>query len=193
MFTQISARIFRWLAHFLVGGLCISLLSCTQSNQLSKQEKALLLTERNFSAFFPNLGKRKLGHFNKEKSYLDGITTLEYEVTVSEQLYLMNTVSLCKGKSDAIQTAFALRTGALIGVKMGDITSEEIALPEHLDDKLTLLLLKIKDAPVGNVWTYVHDNKIWFVILTGIYYENAQDFQQAYQSHLLKIQTYQKP
>ena len=176
----------------LLVSICTLMLSCSKSTELSKQEKSLLLTEQNFANDLPNIGHKKLGKYSKEFSYLEHSTTLDYEVTRNSTFYLMNTFSLSKNASDAIKTAFALRTGAIIGVKVGDITDEEIPLINQFGGKATLMLLKMDNQPVGNIFSYVYENKIWFVILTGLYFDNEQDFTHYFAAHLSKIKAFKQ-
>lgn len=192
MLNRINSYVAGRLTLLFLVSICTLMLSCSKTTQLSKQEKGLLFTEQNFARDLPNVGRKRMGKFSKELSYLERSTTLDYEVTLNSTFYLMNTFSLSKNASDALKTAFALRTGAVIGVKIGDITDEEIPLNNQFDGKATLLLLKMDNRPVGNVFTYVHENKTWFVILTGLYFDNEQNFTDYFASHISKIKAFKQ-
>ena len=150
----------------------------------------MLITEQDFIDFEISKNKKNHGKFNKQHTYIDHNTTLEYEATINENIYLLNTFSLEKSHTNAVTTAFSMRTGALIGLKLGDLANVEIPLKNQHHGKATLLLLKINKEPVGNVFTYVHDKKVWFAIFTGFYYDNAKDFEAVFAPQLEKIQAF---
>ena len=183
-FSQIYLRPFFWILAFVL------LVGCTQTDQLTSQEKSMLITEQDFIDFEISKNKKTHGKFNKQHTYIDHNTTLEYETTINETVYLLNTFSLEKNHTNAVATAFSMRTGALIGLKLGDMANEEIPLKNQYNGKATLLLLKINKEPVGNIFTYVHEKKVWFAIFTGFYYDKAKDFETVFAPQLEKIQAF---
>lgn len=183
----LSLRIFIYFA------LVACMLACTETNQLTTQEKSLLVTEQDFTDFEISKNKRPKGKFHKMFTYVDQVTTLEYEFDVNESTYLLNTLDITRNFSDAKVNAYAMRTGALIGIKMGDITNKEIPHKNQYGGEAKLLLLKSGKEPVGNVFTYVHENKTWFLLCTGFYYDNAKDFEAIFAPHIEKIRVFSKP
>ncbi len=183
---------FLHLRYLILLALATSMLACTETNQLTTQEKTLLVTEQDFTDFDISKSKRPKGKFHKMHTYLDQVTSLEYEYDVNESIYLLNTVDISRKASDAKINAYAMRTGALIGIKIGDISNKEIPLKNQYGGEAKLLLLRSGKEPVGNIFTYVHENKVWFLLCTGFYYDNAKDFEAIFAPHIEKIQAFSK-
>ena len=172
------------------------MLSCSKTNQLTQEEKSLLMTEQDFLDILTHLPRKKLGKYSKEHNYLDRSTTLDYEAEVSGQFYMTNSLASCASSLNATKLAYGLRTGALIGLKIGTESNKtsdlEIPLKNQFEGKATLTLLKMNNHSVGNVFTYIHENKVWFVIITGIYFDNERDFDDFFAGHINQIKTVTK-
>lgn len=166
----------KWLRLCLVFSLALCLQGCSKTAQLSAQEQSLLLTELDFAAIELAIEKAPAGVFLKEVNYLAHATDYTYEVTTKDSFYLHSTFSYEQSTIDAEISATAMRAGALIGLTVGEMKSQEIVLKNQLGGKAKLSLLLMGGKPAGNLFTFVYGNKSASLIFTGVYFDNEADF-----------------
>jgi len=177
----------KWLRLCLVFSLAFCLLGCSKTAQLSAQEQSLLLTELDFAAFELAIEKAPAGVFLKEVNYLAHATDYTYEVTTKDSFYLHSTFSDEQSAIDAKITATAMRTGALIGLTVGEMKNHEIVLKNQFGGNAKLSLLLMHGKPAGNLFTFAHGSKSASVIFTGVYFDNEADFSDFFTPYITHI------
>ena len=164
---------FHLRAAFFLLLAAIGLVACSVSEDLTESERALLLTEADLRREpTPALaGKyQKVSRIDKsrELSYV-------YEKEGSG-LYLSNTLTVDTSAANALVTEGAQKTGLMIGLRVNGVVEEPIAQSVKYGDRSSLTILKKDGRPMGNVFTAVAGKKVYVVIFSGIYFDDAAAF-----------------
>jgi hypothetical protein len=168
-----------------LGALLLSLAAiagCTRQEPMTEQEKALFPRGGELAAYgFSYRAPERYETFTKEIDF-DGARTLDYtfetpEKTDEHSLFLNVTITLDRKLSDALVTEGAQRAGALIGLHKEDIEERELPKGAGFGDSSKLSVLSLKGKPFGNLFTMRNGKTNYFVMLSGLYFDDEASWR----------------
>ena len=116
---------------------------------------------------------------------------LSFESEGSDWFYLYSGVSLYPRAGDALMTSYAETFGASFGLRDSGLVQQDLPLDTKLASRASLKLLTQDGEPVGNLFYATVGNKSMFTIFTGVYFEQAEDFEAFIAPKLLALREYQ--
>jgi hypothetical protein len=169
-----------WLAR---AGFCVLvavLASGCVGGTLAEEEKGHLLTVEDLAGFGVKAAEpERFGKFRKT-SYLDFSKDLEYEyeipdgVTVADPLYLSCTISLERSVADARSTYFLQEKTVTTVGKWRDLGIEEKKDFFRWGDAAKFALFVKNGKPVGNLFVGRKGKVVYFVCLSGVYFDDPK-------------------
>ncbi len=88
-------------------------------------------------------------------------------------------------------TSYAETFGASFGLHHSGLEQEDLLLETTLASRASLKLLTQDGEPVGNLFYATVGNKSMFTLFTGVYFEQAEDFEAFIAPKLLQLREYQ--
>lgn len=88
-------------------------------------------------------------------------------------------------------TSYAETFGASFGLHHSGLEQEDLLLETTLASRASLKLLTQDGEPVGNLFYATVGNKSMFTLFTGVYFEQAEDFEAFVAPKLLALREYQ--
>lgn len=170
--------------------LLISLLSlagCVDNEPPLAEERRLLLSGEDFA----NYEAPQEGRYQKLVTYATRTIDLNIESRSSDWFYLYSGVSLYPRAGDALMTSYAETFGASFGLRHSGLEQEDLPLETTLASRASLKLLTQDGEPVGNLFYATVGNKSMFTLFTGVYFEQAEDFEAFIAPKLLQLREYQ--
>ena len=170
--------------------LLISLLSlagCVDNEPPLAEERRLLLSGEDFA----NYEAPQEGRYQKLVTYATRTIDLNFESRSSDWFYLYSGVSLYPRAGDALMTSYAETFGASFGLHHSGLEQEDLPLETTLASRASLKLLTQDGEPVGNLFYATVGNKSMFTLFTGVYFEQAEDFEAFIAPKLLQLREYQ--
>lgn len=170
--------------------LLISLLSlagCVDNEPPLAEERRLLLSGEDFA----NYEAPQEGRYQKLVTYATRTIDLNFESRSSDWFYLYSGVSLYPRAGDALMTSYAETFGASFGLRHSGLEQEDLPLETTLASRASLKLLTQDGEPVGNLFYATVGNKSMFTLFTGVYFEQAEDFEAFIAPKLLQLREYQ--
>lgn len=175
------------MAVLCLGSLSL-LMSCTETHELSEQEKAALVTELDLMPP-EDLGVAPRGAFAKETDYLNQSTGMSYQTEAGEgPVYVYNTVSIERSFSNSLTNEFATKGGLMIGLKSEGIEEVPIRLTKQYGSRSSLSKLMKDGRAIGNAFNAVIGKKFVVLVFSGIYFESAEEFQQFIDGKMRRIE-----
>lgn len=151
----------------------LSLGGCFDNEAPLDEERRLLLSGADFAAYeAPSEGR-----YGKLVSYAARSIDLNFESTGSDWFYLYSGVSLYPRAGDALLTSYAETFGAEFALQRSGLEQRSLELEADLGTRASLKLLLQDGEPVGNLFYASVGNKSFFTIFTGVYFEEAEDFE----------------
>jgi hypothetical protein len=158
---------------------------CSKTDQLSSDEKALLLTVEDFAGvgikkynplhatFFK---KRNLYNRSQELNY-------EYEYDASADatpFYLRCIISLEKTKFDTDLTQSAFKLGLLIGFKKSGVKEKPLTGFPKYGDQSSMSLLEKDGKTIGNIFMMVSGSKSYFIVFSGLFIDDSKIWNKVF-------------
>jgi hypothetical protein len=118
--------------------------------------------------------------FSKTRQF-DGAYQLTCEFQAPEgerrRLFIYASVSVARNASDAALSEGAEKIGLLIGLRASGVEERELRMPAGGDASRLGVLVKGGEL-LGNVFTVRDGRKTYFLLLTGLYFEDAEDWKK---------------
>jgi hypothetical protein len=183
---------------FGIGVVLIALLlsgaaGCGSEEPLSEADKRLFLRAADLARYgFEYENAHSHETFSKTRQ-LDGAYQLTYEFQTPEgerrPLYIYASVSVARNLSDARLSEGAEKVGLLIGLRAAGAEEREVRMQPG-DDQGRLTLLVKGGKPLGNVFTVREGRKTYFLVMAGLYFEDAEDWKKLVEPKLLQLAGY---
>ncbi|RIA35210.1 hypothetical protein DFO61_1876 [Ectopseudomonas oleovorans] len=164
----------------------LSLAGCIDHETPLAEERRLLLSGEDFAAYEAPAE----GRYEKLVTYAARSIDLSFESEDSDWFYLYSGVSLYPRPADALMTSYAETFGASFGLRDSGLAQQELELDTQLATRASLRLLTQDGEPVGNLFYATVGNKSMFTIFTGVYFEQADDFEAFIEPKLLALREY---
>lgn len=166
---------------------------CGSEELLSDADKRLFLRAADLAHYgFLYENADSYETFSKTRQ-LDGAYQLTYEFQTPEgerrPLYIYASVSVARNLSDARLSEGAEKVGLLIGLRAAGAEEREVRMQPG-DDRSSLRLLVKGGKPLGNVFTARDGRKTYFLVLAGLYFEDAEDWKKLVEPKLLQLAGY---
>ncbi|WP_296269987.1 hypothetical protein [Pseudomonas sp. UBA6323] len=165
----------------------LSLAGCVDNDPPLAEERRLLLSGDDFAAY----EAPQEGRYQKVVTYATRTIDLNFESRDSDWFYLYTGVSLYPRAGDALMTSYAETFGASFGLRNSGLVQQDLPLETSLASRASLKLLVQDGEPVGNLFYATVGNKSMFTIFTGVYFEQAEDFEAFIAPKLLALREYQ--
>jgi len=103
----------------------------------------------------------------------------EFKPDKSEQrrVFIYVSVSVAQNESDAALNESAEAVGMIIGLKASGVEERELRMKSGNDQSKLRLLVK-GDKPLGNIFTARDGRKTYFLVMTGLYFDDAEDWKK---------------
>jgi len=184
-------KIIRWTLCILLSLVLLG--GCSTSHDLSEDEKAVLMTEKDFANYSDRAGKSIKGQFKKTINYLNRSYQLEYKNDPKvAKFFVYSIVSVEDSVAKATNMEVSFRAGVTIGFKYGGMEEEPMKLNKDIGNHASLSLLKYQGKPAGNLLTTVIDKKTVVLMFTGIYFDNENDFHDFVDGYIAKVTRFSK-
>ena len=165
----------------------LSLAGCVDNDPPLDEERRLLLSGEDFAAY----EAPQEGRYQKVVTYATRTIDLNFESRGSDWFYLYTGVSLYPRAGDALMTSYAETFGASFGLRDSGLVQQDLPLETSLASRASLKLLVQDGEPVGNLFYATVGNKSMFTIFTGVFFEQAGDFEAFIAPKLLALREYQ--
>lgn len=181
------------LASLLAVGL--GLAGCERNLPVGVADKEVVLRAADLIPFGYGLEQtEQYETFNRTK-YFDGSheLTYEYRTPDSEEknpLYINVTVTVEKSLSDALTSHGAEEVGLTIGLKANGVKEREIKDFYRYGDKSRFAVLEKDGKPIGNIFTVREGKRVYVLIMSGMYFEDAAAFKELIEGRLKKFSAY---
>jgi hypothetical protein len=165
----------------------LSLAGCIDNEPPLAEERHLLLSGEDFASY----EAPQEGRYQKVVTYATRTIDLSFESQGSDWFYLYTGVSLYPRAGDALMTSYAETFGGSFGLRGSGLEQQDLPLETKLAGRASLKLLTQDGEPVGNLFYATVGNKSMFTIFTGVYFEQAEDFEAFIAPKLLALREYQ--
>ena len=129
--------------------------------------------------------------FDKTR-YLDGSSEIAYEFEtpdgeVDQPLYLNVTLTFEKNFADAMVSYGSTKTAMKYGLKATGIRVREIEGFYPYGDASEFSVLEKDGQPVGNLFATRHGNRIYLLVMSGMYFDDAEVWEELMKPRLEKF------
>ena len=100
------------------------------------------------------------------------------------------TISVEKSTSDAWATHGAQDIGLGVGLKTNGITKREVKDFYKYGDSSTFYVLEKDGHPVGNAFTVRHGKRVYMLLLSGMYFDDAVSWKELIEEKLETFSEY---
>jgi hypothetical protein len=172
--------------------------ACQRGLPVEEVDKDLMLRAADLVPFGYGLtDTQRFETFDKSR-YFDGSReiTYEYETPVSETdhaLYLNVTVNLERRGADAVVSYGALKTAMKLGLKANGIEAEERTNFYTYGDASEFYVLENDGEPIGNLFAVRQGNRVYMLVLSGMYFDEAEVWKKVIEKKLQKFSAYDPP
>jgi len=161
--------------------LLACLAGCGTEEPLSDVDKSLFLRPADLVRYgFQYDDPGSYEKFSKSRQ-IDGAYQLKYEFKPdkSEQrrVFIYASISVAQNESDAALNENAEAVGMIIGLKASGVEERELRMKSGNDQGKLRLLVK-GDKPLGNIFTARDGRKTYFLVMTGLYFDDAEDWKK---------------
>jgi len=181
------------VAAFLLAAL--GLVGCQRDLPISAADREVVLRAADLIPY--GYGLEQTGRYEtfKRIRYFDGSHELTYEYQTPESekdnaLYLNVTVSVENSASDALTSHGAEEIGLTIGLKANGVEAREIEDFYAYGDTSKFSLLENDGKPIGNIFTTRKGRRVFVMVLSGMYFEDAATFKELIEGRLEKFAAY---
>ena len=180
--TAFAALLLAWLA------------GCGTEEPLSEADKSLFLRPTDLVRYgFQYEDPASYEKFSKSRQ-LDGAYQLKYEFqpgkTERRRVFIYASVSVARNESDAALNESAEAVGMLIGLKASGVEDREVQMKTSSNEQSKLRLLVKGDKPLGNIFTTRDGRKTYFIVVTGLYFDDAEDWKKLFAPKLEQLAGY---
>jgi hypothetical protein len=161
--------------------LLVCLAGCGTEEPLSEADKSLFLRPADLVRYgFQYDDPDSYEKFSKTRQ-IDGAYELKYEFQPDKserrRVFIYASISVARNESDAALNEGAEAIGMLVGLKASGVEERELRMRSG-NDRSTLRLLVKGDKPLGNIFTTRDGRKTYFVVVTGLYFDDAEDWKK---------------
>ena len=78
----------------------------------------------------------------------------------------------------------------LIGLKASGVEDREVQMKTSSNEQSKLRLLVKGDKPLGNIFTTRDGRKTYFIVVTGLYFDDAEDWKKLFAPKLEQLAGY---
>ena len=161
--------------------LLVCLAGCGTEEPLSEVDKSLFLRPADLIRYgFQYDDPASYEKFSKSRQ-IDGAYQLKYEFQPAKserrRVFIYASVSVAQNESDAALNEGAEAIGMLIGLKASGVEERELGMKAGNDQSKLRLLVK-GDKPLGNIFTVRDGRKTYFLVMTGLYFDDAEDWRK---------------
>jgi hypothetical protein len=161
--------------------LLVCLAGCGTEEPLSEADKSLFLRPADLVRYgFQYDDPDSYEKFSKTRQ-IDGAYELKYEFQPDKserrRVFIYASISVARNESDAALNEGAEAIGMLVGLKASGVEERELRM-RCGNDRSTLRLLVKGDKPLGNSFTTRDGRKTYFVVVTGLYFDDAEDWKK---------------
>lgn len=174
--------------------LCLCAYGCERQLPVRDSDKALFLRATDLVPYgFEFRDIEKFEKFTRAK-VIDGYD-VEYEFQTPQTerrnpLFVYGMVTVGKKKSDAQFSDTGIKIGVLYGLKTNGIEEQEIPNFYGYGDSSSFSILKKDGKPVGNYFTVRERNKVFVLLITGMYFEDAELWKEIIEPKLKLFSAY---
>jgi len=173
----------------------LGLAGCESNLPVGAADKEVILRAGDLIPF--GYGLEKTEQFEKftRTKYFDGSHELiyEYETPESEEenaLYMNVTVAVEKTTSDAWTSKGAGDIGMKFGLKASGVEQREIKDFYQYGDTSSFFILEKDGHPIGNMFTVREGKRVYAVIISGMYFDDAAAWKELIEDRLRKFSVY---
>jgi hypothetical protein len=161
--------------------LLACLAGCGIEEPLSEADKRLFLRPADLARYgFQYDDPASYEKFSKSRQ-LDGAYQLKYEFkpdgSERRRVFIYASVSVAQSESDAALNQSAEAVGMVIGLKASGVEERELRTKSGNGQSKLRLLVK-GDKPLGNIFTVRDGRKTYFLVMTGFYFDDAEDWKK---------------
>ena len=169
------------MAAALAALLLACLAGCGTEEPLSEADKSLFLRPADLVRYgFEYDDPASYEKFSKSRQ-IDGAYQLKYEFQPGKsersRVFIYASVSVANNESDAALNEGAEAVGMIIGLKASGVEERELRMKPGGDQSRLRLLFK-GDKPLGNIFTARDGRKTYFIVMTGLYFDDAEDWKK---------------
>jgi hypothetical protein len=176
-------------------GCVLALSACQRGMPVDEREKGMLLRAADLVPFGYGLAEtQKYETFNKTR-YFDGTFDVVYEFESPDSesdhvLYMNVTVTFERKAADAMIARGAETTALKYTLKAGGIELREIPKFFPFGDASDFHVLERDGKPVGNYFSARDGARLYSVLMTGLYFDDADEWKELMGDKLAKFSTY---
>ena len=161
--------------------LLACLAGCGIEEPLSEADKSLFLRPADLVRYgFQYDDPASYEKFSKSRQ-IDGAYQLKYEFkpdgSEPRRVFIYASVSVAQSESDAALNESAEAVGMVIGLKASGVEERELRLKSGNDQSKLRLLVK-GDKPLGNIFTVRDGRNTYLLMVTGLYFDDAEDWKK---------------
>ena len=171
---------------FGMGAVLLSLVlaclaGCGTEEPLSEADKSLFLRPSDLVRYgFQYDDPDSYEKFSKSRQF-DGAYQLKYEFQPGKserrRVFIYASVLVAQNESDAALNESAEAVGMVLGLKASGVEERELRMKSGSELGKLRLLVK-GDKPLGNIFTTRDGRKTYLLVVTGFYFDDAEDWKK---------------
>lgn len=173
--------------------LCLP--GCERKLTVQERDKTLFLRAQDLVKYgYGFEGIEKYESFSKTKG-INGSYDIEYEFKTPEgernhPLFLYVLVTVDTKESDAIISEGATKIALLARLNTKGISEQKITDFYRRGDSSAFYVLKKGEKPIGNYFTMREGRKVYAMILTGMYFDDAEVWKELIDTKVAQLSAY---
>ncbi len=167
-----------WMVRPAVLGCILSMCfsACISLQTPTNADLTVLVTAQDFARFIPT-HQIDEKHVKANKVQVAGVSVVTYEYQPGEGLYLSAEASVGphgSGKEHATRSLRGITVAKWWEGK--DLEFEEHPIPAGLDGDTRFFVLRSEGKPIGNAYVTHDDRHGMFLLFSGVYFPNGEEF-----------------
>lgn len=174
------------------------LAGCQRGLPVEEAERQMLLRAADLVEY--GYGLEDVAPFEKfdKTRYFDGSSEITYEFNTPESesdhpLYVNVTLTFERKTSDAMVSHGTEKTALKYGLKIGGIEAREVEKFHEFGDSSTFYILEKDGKPVGNLFSARQGAKVYSLVMSGMYFDDADTWKELMDGRLAKFSAYKPP
>ena len=183
----------------MLGGLMVAALGfsgCENNLPVAAADKEIVLRAGDLVPYGYGLEKTEQYEKFTHIRYIDGSheLTYEYETPESEKenaLYVNVSVSVEKTTADAWSSKGTEEVAMTLGLKANGVEKREIKDFYKYGDTSNFFVLEMHGKPIGNMFTVREGKRVYVLVLSGMYFKDADAWKELMEERLRKFSAYE--
>ncbi len=180
-----------------IAGIGFLFVYTAKSVEVTANDRQVILDINDLAEWMEDYSPESQGETYAKHRYIDGSYDVEYEYDRpldSDAPYLSCSVTVEMNRSDARASYLSIWTGGKLGISL--LGDSSVDLVERNDlfawgDESKMALLTVDGVPLGNVFITRVGNTIFYLTISGLYFDEPELLDEFLSEKLSRLETYE--